>query len=144
MLKNSQESWLERTQRSRCLKGGGLKPFGSQSEGNHSGDKTSRDTRKETVDIDLLVTSRNGDREIVDTVRKTSGSPTRIRKCNQFSQFRRTPTKLMPIGKTEVVPEKQQVQRQQSCIYPFLQLIQHIKEGTRCTSHSRLYGRFSD
>ena len=44
--------------------------------------------RKETVDIDILVTSRNGDRKIMQSIRITSRPPSRIRKWNQFNQFR--------------------------------------------------------
>ena len=44
--------------------------------------------RKETVDIDILVTSRNGDRKIMQSIRITSRPPSRIRKWNQLSQFR--------------------------------------------------------
>ena len=43
---------------------------------------------KETVDIDILVTSRNGDRKIIQSVRIMSRPFSRIRKWNQFSQFR--------------------------------------------------------
>ena len=43
--------------------------------------------RKETVDIDILVTSRNGDRKIMQSVRMTSRTPLRIRKWNQLNQF---------------------------------------------------------
>ena len=38
--------------------------------------------RKETIDIDILVTSTNGDRKIVQSIRITSRPPTRIRKRN--------------------------------------------------------------
>ena len=44
--------------------------------------------RKETVDIDILVTSRNGDKKIMQSIRTTNIPPSRIRKLNQFSQFR--------------------------------------------------------
>ena len=44
--------------------------------------------RKETVDIDVLVTSRNRDRKIMQSIRITSRPPSRIRKWNQLSQFR--------------------------------------------------------
>ena len=44
--------------------------------------------RKETVDIDILVTSRNGDRNFMQSIRKISKPPSRIRKWNQLSQFR--------------------------------------------------------
>ena len=42
--------------------------------------------RKET-DIDILVTSRNGDRKIMQSIRITSRPPSRKRKWNQLSQF---------------------------------------------------------
>ena len=35
---------------------------------------------EETVDTDILVTSRNGDRKSMQTIRKTSRPPSRIRK----------------------------------------------------------------
>ena len=41
--------------------------------------------RKETVDIGILVTSRNGDRKIMQSNRTTSRPPLRIRKWSQFS-----------------------------------------------------------
>ena len=56
--------------------------------------------RKETVQIDILVISRNGDRKIMQTIRITSRPALRIRTSNQFSQFRKTSTKVIPIEKT--------------------------------------------
>ena len=56
--------------------------------------------RKETDDIDILVTSRNGDRKIMQSIRITSRPPLRKRKRNQFSQFLRTSTKIIPLEKT--------------------------------------------
>ena len=44
--------------------------------------------RKETVDTDMLVISRNGDRKIMHSIRITSKPPSRIRKLHQLSQFR--------------------------------------------------------
>ena len=44
-------------------------------------------TRKETVDIDILVTSRNVDRKIMQSIRIMSRCPSRKRKLNQLSQF---------------------------------------------------------
>ena len=44
--------------------------------------------RKETVDIDILVTSRNGDRKIMQSIRITSKLLSRIRKWDQLSQLR--------------------------------------------------------
>ena len=43
--------------------------------------------RKETVDIDILVTSGNGDRNIMQSIRVTSRPLSRKRKWNQLSQF---------------------------------------------------------
>ena len=43
--------------------------------------------RKETVDIDILVTSGNGDRKIMQSIRITSRPPSRKRKWDQLSQF---------------------------------------------------------
>ena len=43
--------------------------------------------RKETVDIDILVTSRNGDGKIMQSITITSIHPTRKKKWNQLSQF---------------------------------------------------------
>ena len=43
--------------------------------------------RKETVDIDILVTSRNGDRKIMQPIRIMSRPFSRKRKWNQLSQF---------------------------------------------------------
>ena len=56
--------------------------------------------RKETVHIDILVTSRNGDRKIKQSIRITSRPPSRKRKWNQLSQFWGTSTKVIPIEKT--------------------------------------------
>ena len=39
--------------------------------------------KKETVDIDILVTSRNGDRKIMQSIRITSRPTSRKRKWNQ-------------------------------------------------------------
>ena len=44
--------------------------------------------RKETVDIDILVTSRNGDRKIMQSMRITSRPILQIRKWNQLRQLR--------------------------------------------------------
>ena len=44
--------------------------------------------RKETVDIEISVTSRNGDRNIMQSIGITIRPSSRIRKWNQFSQFK--------------------------------------------------------
>ena len=43
---------------------------------------------KETVFIHILATSRNGDRKIMQSARIMSRPPSKIKKWNQFSQFR--------------------------------------------------------
>ena len=47
--------------------------------------------------MDILVTSKNGDRKIMQSMRIMSRAPSRIRKWNQLSQFRWTSTKVIPI-----------------------------------------------
>ena len=42
--------------------------------------------RKETVDIDTLVTSRNGDRKVMESIRITSRPPSRIREVEPAEQ----------------------------------------------------------
>ena len=61
----------------------------------------SKCARKETVDIDILVTSADGDRKVMQSIRITSRLPSRIRNWNQLSQFRWISTKVIPIEKTE-------------------------------------------
>ena len=56
--------------------------------------------RKETVDLDTIVRSRNGERKIMQSIRMTSRPTSRKRKWNQLSKFRRTSTKVIPIEKT--------------------------------------------
>ena len=55
---------------------------------------------KETVDTDNLVTSSNGNKKNMQSIRKTSRPPLRTRKCNQLSQFRWPSTKVIPVEKT--------------------------------------------
>ena len=55
--------------------------------------------RSETVDIEILVTSRNTDRKIMQSIRITSRPSSRKRKWSQLSQFRWTSTKVTPIEK---------------------------------------------
>ena len=56
--------------------------------------------RKKIVDIDILVTSRNGDRKTTQSIRLKSRPPSKIRKWNKMSQFRLTSTKIIAIRKT--------------------------------------------
>ena len=48
----------------------------------------SSSARKVTVDIDVLVTIRNEDRKIMQSIRIMRRPPSRIRKWNHLSQFR--------------------------------------------------------
>ena len=57
--------------------------------------------RKETVDIGILVTTRNGNRKIMQSIRTMCRPPMKIRKWNQVSQFRWTYTKVIPIEETK-------------------------------------------
>ena len=47
-------------------------------------------TNKETVDIDILLTGRNGDTKIMQSI--TSGPVKKMKKWKQLSQFRSTST----------------------------------------------------
>ena len=58
--------------------------------------------RNETVDIDILVTSRNGDIKIMHSIRITNRPPSRKRKWNQLSQFERTSTKVISIKRLKL------------------------------------------
>ena len=44
--------------------------------------------RKETVDIDILITSRDGDGKIMQSIRITNGTPSENKEVEQFSKFR--------------------------------------------------------
>ena len=56
--------------------------------------------RKETVFINILVTSSNGVSKIMQCIRITSRPLSRTRKWNQLRQFRLTSTKVIPREKT--------------------------------------------
>ena len=85
----------------------------------------SSSARKETVDIDILVTSRNGDRKVIQSIRIMSRPPSRKRKWNQMSQFYQSNTyrkdlSWLHFDNEPRVQEKQQVKDQQSCIFVFV------------------------
>ena len=82
--------------------------------------------RKETVDIDILVTSRNDGRKIMQSIRVTSRPLSRKRKWNQLSQniyqsntYRRD-LSWPHFNDEPRFQEKQQVKGQQSCIFIFV------------------------
>ena len=56
--------------------------------------------RKNTVDIDILITSGNVDRKAIQSIKIMSRPPSTMRKWNQLNQFRRASTKVIPIEKT--------------------------------------------
>ena len=56
--------------------------------------------RKETVDTDILLTSRNGHIKIMQSIRIMSRPSSSKRNRNQLTQFSRTSTKVIPIEKT--------------------------------------------
>ena len=57
--------------------------------------------REKTVDKDIVLTSRNGERKIMQSARITSRPPVRKRKWSQLSHFCRISTKVIPIEKTK-------------------------------------------
>ena len=113
--------------------------------------------RKEAIDIVILITSRNGGKKIMQSIRITSRPPSRIRKWNQFRQFTRRSAKVIPVEKTQagyISMMSQESKRgskwwtnSPACL--FLQLIQEFQIQTRSTSadmttvfHAWSYGRF--
>ena len=56
--------------------------------------------RKCSVDRNILITSWN-DRKIIHSIRIATGTPTRIKKWNQLSHFRRTYLEVTSIEKTQ-------------------------------------------
>ena len=84
--------------------------------------------RKETVDIDILVTCRSGDRKIIQSIRITSRPVSRIKKWKQFSQLRWTPTKVilrkdlswLHFDDETMVQDRRQVNDQQSYLSVFI------------------------
>ena len=56
--------------------------------------------RKETVNIGILITSRNGGKKIMQSIRVTSRLPLRKGNWNQLRQFWRMSTKVIPTQKT--------------------------------------------
>ena len=89
--------------------------------------------RKETVDIDMLVAFRNGQRETMQSIRITSKPPSRIRKCNQnicqnntcrkdlsWLHFDDEPRKAASEEASKRRMQVKQASDQQSCISVFL------------------------
>ena len=112
--------------------------------------------RKETVDIDILVTSRNGDRKIMLSIRITSTPPSRKRKVepvepvlkniyqsNTYRKYLSWPH----FDDEPRVQEKQQVKDQQSCISVFVSCLTnpgYTSPGMTTVFHTWAYGRFID
>ena len=109
--------------------------------------------RKETVDIDIIVTSRNGDRKTIQSIRITTIPTSRIRKWNRFSQFRWTSAKGIPIDlcwlhfdEESRLQERQQLKGQQSCISVFVAYpsTPSINRDMTTVFHTWLYGKFME
>ena len=66
-----------------------------------------------------LLTSRNGDRKILQSIRITSTAPSSIRKWSQLSQFRLTSTKVIPIEKTMMFNNEAKVQEKLFIYSPY-------------------------
>ena len=67
-----------------------LKPLRSSVKGKHSIGREVQSLAvrgQKLVNIDILVTSRNGDRKIIQSIRISSRPHPRKGKCNQLSQF---------------------------------------------------------
>ena len=91
--------------------------------------------RKETVDINILVTSRNDDKKIMQSITITSRPSSWVRKWNQPSQFRWASTKVIPIKK------RGSNWRTNSPAYPFLYLIQQLQVATSGTRYRATLGK---
>ena len=85
--------------------------------------------RKETVDLDILVTSRNGDRKIMQSIRIMSRPPSRkkevepvepvLKNIYQSNTYRKD-LSWPHFDDEPRVQEKQQVKDQQSCVSVFV------------------------
>ena len=100
--------------------------------------------RKKTVDTDIRLRYRIGDRKIMQRIRIMSGPATRstrIRKWSKFRQFRWTYSKVTPKRNNQdayILSMSQGFQIDSNCrtnspIYQFLQFIWHIQVTARST-----------
>ena len=91
-MKIIEENCIERTQGKRCLLTLDLKAIyiiGQRKAICGQRIPESSCATKETVDIEILITSRRkGERKIMQPIRIISETATKMRKWNQFSQFR--------------------------------------------------------
>ena len=109
-----------------------FQPLRSQVKGKYSiGSQKSRVQLCEER-IYFLVTSRNGDRKNMQSIRITSRPLSEIRKWNQLSKFRWASTRKIPIEKTQPgylsitsqwFQSGKQRKDQQSCIFVFVALL---------------------
>ena len=87
---NIQEICLEKTQSQKMSVNSRLKAtkiIGQRKAFYRERIPESTSARKETVDIDTLVTSRNGHRKIIQSIRIMRRPPSRKRKWKQLSHF---------------------------------------------------------
>ena len=97
--------------------------------------------RKETVDIDILVTSRNGDRKIMQSIRITSRPPLEkkevepvepvLKNIYQSNTYRKD-LSWPHFDDEPRVQEKQQVKDQQSCISVFVACLTNPSSNWGC------------
>ena len=122
---------IRKKQGKSCLLTLDFNPFRSQVTGKHSAHNEFHNlfAKKETVGLNILRTSRNGDRKIFQTIRIGSRPPTR----------KGSPTVFKRSSKCRI----------NSPTYPFMQLVQHIQVATRSINPTmttvfqvRSYGRF--
>lgn len=95
-----------------------------------------------------FITSVNGNRRFMQLIRTTSRSPTRIRKTNQFSQFKSKSFKLAPIKKTWKRSKRSSFTVGLTTLHT-ISCIQHIQLAISSTSadmetifHARSDGRY--
>ena len=87
---------------------------------------TKKTARKETFDIDILVTSRNGDRKIMQCVKITSRPPSRVEPVEPVLKYiyqsntYRKGLSWPHFDSEPRVRQKQQMKDQQSCIFIFV------------------------
>ena len=105
----------------RCLSILDLKPFGSLVKGKHSIGREFQSPAvqgNKTVDIDILVTSRNGDRKIKQSIRITNRWTVQMN-IYQSNKYRKD-LSWLHFNHEPRIHEKQQAKDQKSCIFVFV------------------------
>ena len=103
--------------------------------------------RKETADIDILVTSRNGDRKIMQYIKITSRPPYLSPYLYQSNTYRKD-LSWLHFNDESRSQERQQEKEQQSCLSDFVAYLtipssnQKHKSRHATVFHAWPYGRF--